>query len=122
MIVKETLKDTNKYFNNEDDYHTNKHLIGYKYLFRGVIVKDWEMDNCDSVNFHPHDEVLIENYVNHHHDCWKRRCIVLHSPDVQKKALQEDALETIEEESKGEVVGLRMHVEAHKMNGNDGTI
>ena len=64
------LKDVNKYFNNEDDCHTNQQLIGYKDLFRCVIVKDWVIDNCNSANFYPHNKVLIENCVKYYHDCW----------------------------------------------------
>ena len=116
------LKDLDKYFNNEDDYCTNRQLIGYEYLFRGVIVKYWVMENCNSVNFHPHNKVLIGNSVKHYHDSWEKRCVVLYSPDVQKKVLKEDLLEIIEKASKDEVVGLRRYVEVHKMTGNDGTI
>ena len=46
----------------------------------------------------------------------------MHSLDVQKKALKEDLLETVEEASEDEVTGLRRCVEAHKMSGNNGTI
>ena len=67
MIVKEILKDTNKYSSNEDDCCTNKQLIGHKDIIRGVIVKDWIMHNINSVNFHPHDKVLIENCVKHYY-------------------------------------------------------
>ena len=52
----------------------------------------------------------------------KRRCVVLHSPVAQKKELKEDFLETIEEVSKDAVLGLRIHVQVHKMNENNGTI
>ena len=53
------LKDTNKYFDKEDDYYTNQRLIGCKNVFRGVIVKDWVMCNNNRVKFHPHNKVLI---------------------------------------------------------------
>ena len=46
----------------------------------------------------------------------------MHGLDVQKKAFNEDLLETIEEARKDEVTGLRRCVEAHKMSGNNGTI
>ena len=59
LIVKEMLKDTNKNFNNEDGHCTNQQLIGHKHMFRGVIVKDWVIDNSNSVNFHPRDKFLI---------------------------------------------------------------
>ena len=40
VIVQETLKEINKYFDNNDDYCTNQQLIGHRNLFRGVIVKE----------------------------------------------------------------------------------
>ena len=74
------------------------------------------------MNFHLHNKVLIKNCVKHYHDCWKRRCVVLHSLEVQRKVLKEDVLAMMEEGSKHEVIGLRRHVEVHKMNENEVTI
>ena len=80
------------------------------------------MENSNSVNFHPHNKVLIEHCVKCYHECWKIRCVVLHGPDVQKETLKEDVLAAIEEASKDIVVGLRRHAEVHNMNENNGTI
>ena len=91
-------------------------------MFRGVIVKCWVMENINSVNFHPHNKVLIAHFVKYYYECWKIRCVVLHSLDVKKKLLKEDILEILEEASKDEVVGLRRHAEVHKMNDNNGII
>ena len=91
-------------------------------MFRGVIVKCWVMENINSVNFHPHNKVLIAHFVKYYYECWKIRCVVLRSREVQKKALKEDVLEIIEERSENEVVGLRRHAEAHKMKENNGII
>ena len=46
----------------------------------------------------------------------------MHSTDVQKKVLKEDVLAITRGGSKDELVELRRHFEAHKMNGNDGKI
>ena len=43
LFVKEMLKDTNKYLNDKDYYYKNQQLIGYKDMFRVVIVNDWVM-------------------------------------------------------------------------------
>ena len=45
------LKDTNKFSNDDDDCCTDQQLIGNKDMTRGVIVKDWSMENCNSENF-----------------------------------------------------------------------
>ena len=82
FIVKKMLKYMNNYFNNEDDHCPNQQLIGCKDMFRSAIKKDWVMENSDSVNFLPHDKVLIEHCVKHYHGCWKGRCIALHNLDV----------------------------------------
>ena len=114
--------DINNYFNNDDDYYANQQLISCKDLFRGVIVKCWAIDTYNIVNFYPYNKGLIENFIKNYHDYCKRRCIVLHSTDGQRKVLKEDALTKIEEASMYEVVGLKIHVEFHKMNVSNATI
>ena len=78
------LKDVNKYFNNDDNYHTNQQLIGYKDLFRGFIAKDWVIDNYNSANLYLHNDDFIENYVKHCYECWKRRQVVAQSRYAEK--------------------------------------
>ena len=34
------LQDMSKYFNNDNNVYANQQLIGYRELFRGVIVKE----------------------------------------------------------------------------------
>ena len=46
----------------------------------------------------------------------------MRSPDAQKKELKEDALATIEEASKDQVIGVRRHVEVCNMSENNGAI
>ena len=84
----EILKDVNKHFNSGDDYCTNQQLIGCNDMFVGTIVKDWVIDNRNSINIHPCDKVLIENCVKNYHYSWKRRCVALHIPDVQENVLK----------------------------------
>ena len=38
--VKDMVKDVDKYFDNNNDHCTNHQLIGYRDLFREVIVKE----------------------------------------------------------------------------------
>ena len=99
VIVKEMLNDVNKYFNNNDDYHTNQQLIGHRELFRGVIVKEWVIENLNNMHFHTCDKVFVKNYVQFYHECWKRRCVALHDHEVQKKVLKEEVLVIMEEAS-----------------------
>ena len=56
--------------------------------------------------------------VKWHHGHWKRRCVVLHDPEAHRKVLKYDAVAIIEESSKGEVEGLRMHIEVNGINVN----
>ena len=38
-----------------------------------------------------------------YHECWKRRQLLLHELEVQKKMLKEESLEIVEEVSKKEL-------------------
>ena len=70
------------------------------YLFRGVIVKEWVMGNYNNINFHAYDKALVKISVQFYHECWKRRCLVLHNLEVQKKVSKEEALAIMEEAEK----------------------
>ena len=65
-------------------------ILIFEDVFRGVIVKDWIVVNSHSVNFHLHNKFLIEHCVKCYYEYCKRRCVVLHSPDAQKKESKED--------------------------------
>ena len=75
-------------------------FLGCKALFRGVKVKEWVMGNYNNVNFHAHKKVLVKSSVQFYHECWKRRCAVLHDSEVKKKFLKEEALIIMEEAEK----------------------
>ena len=76
------------------------------------------MLNQKRIKFHSHNKVIVKSCVEHYHECWKRRCLVLHKPEMQKKVLKEEVLAVIEEASKEEAYGLRRCVEVHSVNVN----
>ena len=51
MIMQEMLCDTNKHFNNDNNFHANQQLIGCEDLFRRVAVKEWAMVNQKGLIF-----------------------------------------------------------------------
>ena len=57
--------------------------------------------------FHQHDKILVQSCLKYHHKRWKRRCVVLHNPEVQIKVLKDELLNILEEVSKEEVEGLK---------------
>ena len=91
------LKDINKCFNDDNDYYANQQLIGCNDTFRGVVVKEWVMGNNNSINFHACSKVLVKSSVQFCNECWKRRCVVLHYPEVQRKVLKDEVLIIMEE-------------------------
>ena len=92
--------DVNKFFNNSDDYHTNKKLIGCRDLFRGVTVKEWAIGNHNISKLHVHNKVLVKSCVHLYHEFWKIRRIMLHKLEVQQKVLQEEVEVIMEETNK----------------------
>ena len=116
------LNDINKYFNDNEDYYTNQQMIGHRDLFRGVVVKEWVMKNHNNINFHAYNKVLVKISVQFYHECWKRRCVVLHDPEVQKKVLKEEVLVIMEEASEEAIEGLNRHVQIHTINLNEASV
>ena len=110
-----------KYFNDDDNYYANQQIIGYKDVFRGVIVKEWVVGNEYGVNLHNYNNILIKCCVQFYVECWKRRCIRLHSPEVQMKVLKEDAIVLLDDSRKDEVKGLKRHVEVNRIDVNEAT-
>ena len=116
------LKDINKYFNNDDYYYTNQQLIGHRGLFRGVIVKEWVMGNHNNINSHACNKVLVKSCVQFYHECWKRRYVFLHDPDVQRKVLEEELLAIKDEAEKDAIKGLSGHVKIYRLNTNEASL
>ena len=82
------VNDVNKYFDNNNYYYTNKQLIGHINLFRVVIVKEWAIGNHNKINCHVHNKVLVKICIHFYHECWKRRCVVLHNLEYQHNELK----------------------------------
>ena len=120
-IVEEMLRCAIKCFNDDENYHTNQQMIGHKDMFRGVVVKEWIVGNECGVNFHNYNEILTKCCGQFHVECWKRRCVRLHSPEVQMKVLKEDAIALLDNARKDEVKGLKRHVEVNSMDVNEAT-
>ena len=116
------LNDISKYSNNGDDYYTNQQLIGHKDIFRGVVVKEWVMGNDNNINFHTCNKVLVKSSVTFYHDYWKRRCVVLHEPQFQIKALKEEVLVIMDEAEKDVIKGLSGYVQIHRLNVNEASL
>ena len=76
---------------------------------------DWQLQQC----FYSHDKALVKSSVQFHHEHWKRRCVVLHNPEVQRKVLKEEVLAIMEEIEKYVVKGLSRHVQIHKLKVNE---
>ena len=77
------------------------------------------MGNHININFHVHDKVLVRSCAHFYHECWKRRYVVLHNPEMQKNVLKEEALVIMEEAIKEEIEGLSRHVQIHKIDSNE---
>ena len=80
------------------------------------------MGNKGKIKFRQHNKVLVQSCVQYYHECWKRRCVVLHNPEVQKKVLKEESLKIMVEACKEEVEGLRRYVAVHKINLNAASV
>ena len=71
---------------------------------------------------HAHNKVLVKSCAQFYHEHWKRRCVVLHNPEVQRNVLQEDLKVIMLEENKKEIEGLRRYLQMHTINSNIATL
>ena len=102
VLFYEFLREINKNFNNDNHTYANKQLIGHINLFRGVIVKEWVVSNQKQIDFRLSNKVIVKRCVIYHHGCWKRRCVMFHEQEVQRKFLRENVV-AIKEENNGGV-------------------
>ena len=96
-------------------------MIGHRDLLRGVAVKEWAMGNHNISKFHARNKVLVKSCAHFCHECWKRRCTVLHDSEVQWKVPKEEVEVIMEEANNEEIEGLRRCVQMHAMNSNAAT-
>ena len=73
---------------NSSNPFTNQQFIGCKDLCRGLIVKEWVLSNQKRIDFKSHNKVIVKMSIEYFHECWKRRCSVLHEIEVQRKVFK----------------------------------
>ena len=66
------MKDIIKNFNDDEDWFTNQQMIGFKDMFRGLIVKQWIAGNEHCVNFHIYNKISTNYCVKFYVECWKK--------------------------------------------------
>ena len=61
------------------------------------------MGNHNISKFHACNKVLVKSCVHFYHQIWKKRCVVLNNPEVQKKVLKEEVEVIVEEANREEI-------------------
>ena len=56
--------------------------------------------------------------VNLYHDCWKKRCVVLHDPSMQFIGLKNEIERAKEKYLNGSTEELKKYVDVHKIDEN----
>ena len=72
------------------------------------------MRNNNVSTFQACNTLLVMSALHFYHESWKRRCAVLHNPEVQLKVLKEEVEVVMEEAHAEEIEGLSKHVQTHK--------
>ena len=60
--VMQMINDIRKYLINRNDYKTNQQYIGFKALFRGHVIKNWQEANFNIMKYGKLNEILIKQY------------------------------------------------------------
>ena len=77
------------------------------------------MGNNNNIDFYPHSKSLVKSCIHVYHECWKRRCMVLHNQELQHNVLKEEVSAIMEETSKEEIEALNRYFQIHKINSNE---
>ena len=56
------------------EYSGVQSLIGFKYLFRGYIVKSWYELDSEETKYTVYNKMFVKECVRFYNDCWKSRC------------------------------------------------
>ena len=65
-------------------------MIGVREVFKGVVVKNWEVLPFESIEFTNHNKLLIKKAVEFYSEYWKDRSNVLHPPEIRKQNLSRE--------------------------------
>ena len=58
------------YLNGKNSVGGTQELIGYKYIFQGFIVRDWDSNKTDEMSFSDMNRVIITVAVKFYLHCW----------------------------------------------------
>ena len=58
-IVNKIINDVQNFFNGENDFWTNKQVLGMREVFRGVVVKSWVAFPTENINFRVHNKIIV---------------------------------------------------------------
>ena len=66
------IEDILIYFDDEDEeeYTTNQHMVGMKYLFRGFIVKTWKGANLSTNMYKILNKIVVYHCIMYYKKCW----------------------------------------------------
>ena len=74
-------------------------MIGHKYLFRGLALKEWVVSNQKLIDFKFHNKVIAKIFIGYFHEYCERRYVVFHEQEMQRIFFQDEVLAIVEEES-----------------------
>ena len=87
-IIIKMMKDMVKYFKGDEDQHgTLQQYAGFKDLFRGFVVKDWDGPDFNCRKHTYLNKILVKKVVLFYSICWKHRNDVYHNEEKQRERL-----------------------------------
>ena len=83
------LKNIENYLTGTGQVMGTQLLIGFQYIFRGIIVRDWETGNECETKYHEHNKILVKRCVRYYCDRWNERCNRRYSDSIRRRYLLE---------------------------------
>ena len=72
----------------EVDYESYQESIGFKHLFRGIVMRDWKGENLQHRKYRELNKILVRKCVWFYKQCWDKRNEAYHDEEKQRNRIR----------------------------------
>jgi len=90
MDIFDMIKDILKYLNEDEDgeYETSQEFTGFKYLFRGIVMRDWKGANLEYRKYRKLNKILVWKCMWFYKEYWDKRNKAYHNEEKQRNRIR----------------------------------
>ena len=90
MDIFNFIEDIVKYLNDdvEGDYETSQEFIGFKKLFKGMVVRDWKGADMKYYKYRTLNKILVRKCVYFYKEYWDHRSKAYYDEEKQRNRIR----------------------------------